>query len=167
MKRAFTLVELLIAVLILSILMTFLYKSYADLNRVNKSYKGEVNSLKKSQKIKQVFYLDLLLAHKSTLILDNKEEFNFISFMTKNSLHKRINPFVSYIVKDNILYRLESLQQIKSIDFSSDISFDIDKIGEVNRLKLFTTRDAKSDLYLLDLALKGQPKILFKIKMLN
>ncbi|HIC13491.1 MAG TPA: prepilin-type N-terminal cleavage/methylation domain-containing protein, partial [Sulfurimonas sp.] len=34
-KSAFTLIELLISIAILSILMLFLYKSYANLNRSN------------------------------------------------------------------------------------------------------------------------------------
>ena len=46
MKRnAFTLIELLISITILSIIMLFLYKSYADLNKTNKVYEKEVAKL--------------------------------------------------------------------------------------------------------------------------
>ena len=168
MKKAFTLIELVVAIIILSILMVFLYQSYADLNRVNKTYTKAVEKLKTEELIKRAFYLDLLEAYKESVFIQHiDKKFDFISFMTRHSIHRRINPYVSYIVKEKVLYRLESLQQIKSLDINRDIAYDIDKIGEVKKLKLFGTRDNKKEYFLLDLELIEKPKILFKIKVLN
>ena len=168
MRRAFTLIELVVAILILSILMLFLYKSYADLNRANKTYGEAVEKLHKKELFKKTFYLDLLLAYKKSLIIKNIDrEFDFISFMSKNSLHRRINPYVSYIVRDETLYRLESLKQIVSTDIDRDTSFDVDKIAKIKKIKLFGTRDEKKDFYLLDLRFANGEKLLFKIRVLN
>jgi prepilin-type N-terminal cleavage/methylation domain-containing protein len=168
MRKAFTLIELVVAIIILSILMLFLYQSYADLNRVNQSYAKAAQRLKKEGILKSTLYKDLILASKNSIIVAHiDKEYDFVSFMTKHSLHRRINPYVAYIVKGEVLYRLESLQQIKSVEIDRDRAFDIDKIGAIKKFKLFGTRDNKREFFLLELILKGQEKILFKIKVLN
>jgi len=168
MKKAFTLIELMISIMILSILMLFLYKSYSDLNRSNKHYTEALSELTRSELLKKTLYLDLLLAsHKSFIIEHVEKEFDMISFQSKHSVHRRINPYICYLVKDKKLYRLESLLQITATDFNRDIAYDIDKIAEVKKFKLFGTRDNKKDLYLLDMRLKNSESTLLKIKVLN
>ena len=168
MKRAFTLIELLISISILSILMLFLYKSYADINRSNKTYAIAVKKLSRNELIKKTLYLDLLLASKKRMIIQHiDKEFDLISFQTTNSLHRRINPYVCYIIREKELYRLESLRQITSSDINQDIAFDVDKITGVKKFKLFGTRDNKKEFYLLDMISKSGEEILLKIKVLN
>jgi prepilin-type N-terminal cleavage/methylation domain-containing protein len=168
MRKAFTLIELVVSIIILSILMVFLYQSYADLNRVNKSYTAVVEKLSKEGLLKKTLYRDFLLASKNGMIVRHiDKKYDFVSFTTKNSIHRRINPYVVYIVKEKVLYRLESLHQIRSPGISREVTFDIDKLGSVEKFKLFGTRDNKKELFLLDLAFKGDEKILFKIKVLN
>jgi prepilin-type N-terminal cleavage/methylation domain-containing protein len=168
MRKAFTLIELVIAIIILSILMLFLYQSYANLNRVNQGYSKVVEKIKKEGVLKSTLYRDLVLASKNSVIIEHiDKEYDFVSFMTKNSIHRRINPYVAYIVKGKILYRLESLQQIKSVEIDRDRAFDIDKIGVLKKFKLFGTRDNKREFFLLELILEGHEKILFKVKVLN
>lgn len=57
MRRAFSLIELLVSIVILSLMMLFLYKSYANLNRSNIFYSDEVAKITKLQKIKRSFFL--------------------------------------------------------------------------------------------------------------
>ncbi len=168
MKRsAFTLIELLISIAILSILMLFLYKSYADLNKTNKFYDKEVNKLRIDSLIKETFYLDLTLASKkSIVILHENANFDFVSFSTIHSLHRLIKPYVAYIVKNGFLYRLESNKQIDSPQISKERQFIVDKIGQVNKFKLFGSKDSKS-IFILEVHLKKQPYIVLKIKVLN
>ena len=52
-RRAFTLLELMIAISILSLMMIFLYKSYATLNISNQNLQKETVTLDKTQKIKK------------------------------------------------------------------------------------------------------------------
>lgn len=76
MRKAFTLIELLISITILSIMMLFLYKSYASLNLSNKFYKNELSQIKDEQLIKKVVFLDfsLALSHSTTILNQDKKE---------------------------------------------------------------------------------------------
>jgi prepilin-type N-terminal cleavage/methylation domain-containing protein len=166
-RAAFTLVELLISIVILSVLMLFLYKSYVELNSFNRVYKTEVEKLQRFERIKKRLFLDLSLAKKRSLILINSDKaFDMLSFMSSHSVHQRINPYITYIVKDKVLYRLESRRQIKSSPVKSDISFDIDKLGAVEKFKIFSIR-GNIEYYLCQVKFRDKAEILFKVKVLN
>ncbi len=170
MKRnAFTLIELLISITILSIIMLFLYKSYADLNKTNKVYEKEVAKLEHISRIKQVLYLDLLLANKETLkVLHQDGKFDFVSFASEHSLHRLIKPYVAYIVKEKILYRLESNKVIGSTEISREQPFIIDKIGSVKKFKLYISAgENKEQIGVLEADFKDTAPIALKIKALN
>ena len=168
-KNAFTLIELLISITILSIIMLFLYKSYADLNKINKVYEKEVAKLEHISRIKQVFYLDLLLASKETLSISHQDaQFDFVSFETKHSLHRLIKPYVAYIVKENTLYRLESNKAIKSTEISREQPFIIDKIANVKKFKLYTAASKNEEgIGVLEADFKDTAPVVLKIKTLN
>ena len=167
-RAAFTLIELLISITILSILMLFLYKSYAELNSFNQVYKEEVKKINYFERVKKTLFIDISLAERKTLILDNRDkDFDMLFFMSRHSVHQRINPYIAYIVVDKVLYRLESRMQIKSYPVARDIAFDIDKLGEVKRFKLFAKKGDKESEYLLDVVFVDKPEILLRLKMLN
>ncbi len=168
MKRhAFTLIELLISIAILSILMLFLYKSYADLNKTNIIYDKEVSKLHSTALIKETFYLDLTLASKKSIVISHESaKFDFVSFSTIHSLHGLIKPYVAYIVKNGSLYRLESNKKINSPQISKEQQFIVDKVGQVNKFKLFNSKDAKS-IFVLEIDFKKLPHTVLKIKVLN
>ncbi|MEN4053661.1 MULTISPECIES: prepilin-type N-terminal cleavage/methylation domain-containing protein [Sulfurimonas] len=169
MRKAFTLVELMISIVILSILMLFLYKSYVDINKMNKVYAGAVTSLEKKERFKRAIYLDFLLGSKRAFFLQSDDKkFDLVSFMTKHSLYRRVQPYVTYMVRDNILYRLESRRQIKSLNVDRDTEFDIEALGELKKFKVFPTRNkSEMGLYLLDIEFVKKSPILLKVKLLN
>lgn len=168
-KNAFTLIELLISITILSIVMLFLYKSYAELNKTNKVYEQEVSKLENISRIKQTLYLDLLLAEKETLTVSHQDaKLDFVSFTTEHSLHRLIKPYIAYIIKEDILYRLESNKAIKSVEISREQPFIIDKIGSVEKFKLYTsTGENKEGIVVLEADFEEAVPIILKIKMLN
>jgi len=162
MKKAFTLIEMLISISILSIMMIFLYKSYASLNSSNSLLKDEVNSIEKQELKKKVLFLDF------SLIIDNKIDVlnkgtkeDVVFIQSKNSIHNRINPYITYIVKDSILYRLESLEKFYTADLRFDNEFVYDNLGEVNSFRVYTSRDKKSS-FLIDIDFKNEEDILIK-----
>jgi len=166
-KNAFTLIELLISITILSIVMLFLYKSYADLNKTNKLYEKEVLKLQHISRIKQTLYLDLLLATKETLRVSHPDvKFDFVSFTTNHSLHRLVKPYVAYIVKENILYRLESNKAIQSAEISREQPFIIDKIGSVKKFELYTPKEKEGNV-IMEAKLKNLASIILKVKVLN
>lgn len=170
-RAAFTLIELLISISILSILMLALYKAYDALNISNKIYKEKSNKIEISSLKKRTIYLDFALASKSDSnstikYLDRQRNKDIVSFQSSHSIHKRYMPYITYITKYDKLYRLETLHKIDEFPFSSDIIADIDELGEVEKFKVFESKKDKSS-YLIDLRFKGSEQILLKVKILN
>ena len=137
MRKAFTLIELLISITILSIMMLFLYKSYASLNHSNSFYKKEVQQIKDQQLLKKVLFLDfsLVLGQSATILNENTKE-NAVLMQSSNSIHNRYNPYIAYIVKDFKLYRLESLKKL-FFPLSADSEFSVDYLGEINSFNVY------------------------------
>ncbi|MCX6076233.1 MAG: type II secretion system protein [Campylobacterales bacterium] len=171
MKRGFTLIELLISITILSIMMLYLYKSYASLNYSNNFYKKEVKDIKEEESLKKVIFLDFSLAlSKSTTILNQDKKEDVILMQSSNSLHNMYNPYVAYLVKDKKLYRLESLRPL-FYPLNVDSEFSVDIIGEVNSFRVYKSDrkigDTVPELFLLYVDFKEKKDILLKIKVLN
>ncbi|SFV58006.1 hypothetical protein MNB_SM-6-1166 [hydrothermal vent metagenome] len=168
MRKAFTLIELMISITILSIMMLFLYKSYADMNVSNRVYVKEAKKLAKLETIKKITYLDLSLAFpKSIKIIKENSNRDILFMQTKHSLHRRILPFVAYIMKDKKLYRLESRQAFTKYPLNTDISFDIDYIGKVKKFRIYAPKDPKKAIYLFNIVFKNKTEILQRVKVLT
>ncbi len=167
-KDAFTLIEMMVSIVILSIMMTFLYQSYASLNLSNDVLKKEVQGISNIQNIKKVIYLDFALAlHNSTKIQNREKNEDAVFLQSSNSVHKRFNPYIVYMVKENKLYRLESLKKIESYELASDAEFDVDYLGEVKSFRVYKSSKAEKEIYLVHVDLKDLDEMIMKIKVLN
>lgn len=173
MRKAFTLIELMISIVILSILMLFLYKSYAGLNKSNKIFQEEVQKISKIKLLKKTIYLDYSLAINSdsngsiVQILNQDRNEDAVFMQTSHSVHNRVNPYVAYVVKENKLYRLESLKKFKEYPLSSDSEFVVDELGAVKSFRVYKSKKANKELYLVHVKFKEENEILLKIKVLN
>ncbi|MFT5659650.1 MAG: prepilin-type N-terminal cleavage/methylation domain-containing protein [Sulfurimonas sp.] len=167
-RKAFTLIELIISISILSIMMLYLYQSYASLNRSNDIVQKDTQNILSMQKLKKVIFLDYSLAlHKSVKIVHRDSKEDFVFFQSSHSLHKRYNPYIAYIVKANKLYRLESLKAFKSYDLGVDAVFDVDFIGEVENFRVYKSTDLQKEKYLLDIDFKNIEDLILKVRVLN
>ncbi|OIP55182.1 MAG: hypothetical protein AUK54_04335 [Helicobacteraceae bacterium CG2_30_36_10] len=167
-KGGFTLIELMVSISILSIMMIFLYKSYASLNFSNEIIKTEVNTVTSAQELKKVIYLDFSLAMRNTTQIQNREEVeDFVFLQSSNSIHKRYNPYITYIVKEKKLYRLESLQRLDSYELAAESEFDADYLGEVKSFRVYKSSNAQSEIYLVHVDFANTEDILLKVKVLN
>jgi prepilin-type N-terminal cleavage/methylation domain-containing protein len=173
MKRhAFTLIEMLVSITILSIMMIFLYKSYAQMNQANSVYETKASLAQNLFAKKKTLFLDFTLAHAGSISIHNQDKHSDVVFMqTSHSLYGRIEPYVAYIKKANHLYRIESKFPFKEYPLTSDTNFFGDSLGEVDTFRLYKN---KSDLnttqpqeYLLHLLFKDKEEILYKLKPLN
>lgn len=164
MKRsAFTLLEMLIAISILSIMMIFLYKSYSTLNRSNVIFKNEVEVLENIKLKKKILFLDFSVSKLGSVKIESLDRQNDIVLMkSANSIHKRFNPYIGYVVSGDKLYRIESLKPlVYPLDVNSE--FDVDEFGEVSRFRVFKSNTS----YIIDVEFKNSQKILLKVKALN
>jgi len=165
MRKAFTLIEMMISISILSILMIFLYKSYAELNRSNATYKEVLSSMQQHELIKKVLYLDLSLASKVKVLHQNKQT-DVVFLQTKHSLHRRINPSVAYIFKDEHLYRLESLLPFKEYPLAAESDFVADDLGKCELFRIYKSK-TKMNMFVVHVKFFQQKEILLKVKALN
>ncbi len=169
-RAAFTLMELLVSISILSILMLALYKAYDALNISNDIFKEKTKEIQTLSLKKTTIYLDFALGLKddtnATLkYLDQDTKSDIVTFQSSNSIHRRYNPFLTYFVKNDKLYRMESLQKIQRYPFDGFVIADIDEIGEVKKFKIFKSK--KDESYLIDARFKDEGNILMKVKSLN
>ncbi|SFV50705.1 hypothetical protein MNB_SM-4-438 [hydrothermal vent metagenome] len=165
-KSAFTLIELLISIVILSILMLFLYKSYANLNRSNTLLHEEVQKISKIQKIKKTILMDFTSAiNVNILSQDTKTDIGFLQ--SRHSLHLRINPYIAYIVKDKILYRIESFKPLTEFPLVADSEFIAEELGQVKIFRIYKATDTKINLYLVHLLFEDKQEILLKLNPLG
>ena len=167
-RRAFTLIELMVSISILSIMMLYLYQSYASLNRSNIVVKKEIDKILSTQKLKKIIFLDLSLAlHKSTLIKPQDFDEDFLAFQSSHSLHKRYNPYIAYIIKEKELYRLESLKALTSYEISTDMEFDVDKLGKVHSFRAYKSSNENKEAYLINIDFENQEDLILKVNVLN
>ena len=168
MRKAFTLVEMLISVAILSILMLFIYKSYTTLNKSNALLSTKVSKQEQFQKIKLTLYLDLLNAKKNSLSILNQDKQNDVVFLqTSHSLYKRFEPYVAYISKNHHLYRVESLQKFERYPLPSQNNFTGEDLGVVQIFRLYPKENKKNNIFLVHLQRTKQEEIILKVPLLN
>ena len=170
MRKAFTLIELMVSISILSIIMIFLYKSYASLNKSNDFYKKEVSHIKSEQLKKRVLFLGFslaLLKETEISVLNQERDEDIVFFQTSNSMHKRYNPYIAYIIKESKLYRLESSKEFKEYPLNADSEFSVEYFGEVNTFRAYKTQAKDKQEYLIHVDFKEGEDILLKIKVLG
>ena len=112
MKKSFTLIELLLSIVILSIMFLGVSNVIKELNKskniMDRLYDKNINS----NLVYKVLYNDLL--NSSNIKISNSKNYSNIIFQTTNSLYKIPKPYVMWYVSknQNSLMRLESPSDI-------------------------------------------------------
>lgn len=167
LRTAFTLIEIVIAITIFSIMMLYLYKSYASLTLSNTFYQKEATQIKEIKLKQKIIFLDFsLLLFSEYEIIKNDKKNDTVFLQTSNSMHGRINPYVAYVIKDSRLYRIESYKKITAENFSVERVLDIDDFGEVEKFKVYENSSDKL-YFLIDAAFKNSSNLLLKVRSLN
>ncbi len=167
MKKGFTLIEMMIAITIFSMVALFLYKSYANVNEQNKKYEHLLQKMAYFEKLKKMVYLDFTLSLENNITIFHEDTTqDSVFFQTSNSIHDRINPFVAYFVKDGILYRMETLQKNSYHHLGNAIG-DIEMLGKVKSFRVYKAlKKEKTNtirhLYLIDIKFLHK-EILYKL----
>ncbi len=115
MKKAFTLIELVIAIGIFSVLVIYMYQSIATTKKSTSIYEKMYQKTKQISLVKKIIYNDIFNQvdpYKNTSISGNKN-FSTYYLRTNNSLNGLASPFVAYKVHKNNLYRFESNKPFK------------------------------------------------------
>ncbi|MGB5964808.1 MAG: prepilin-type N-terminal cleavage/methylation domain-containing protein [Sulfurimonadaceae bacterium] len=162
-RNGFTLIEMMIAITLFSVVMIFLYQSMATLDKSNQFYSDKLQSISTEQSLFKTLYLDLSLSESNSGEINNinKNE-DMVFLQTSHVVHTHVMPYVVYFVKENHLYRVESASKL-SYPFESNINALIDDFGEVKKFRLYKN----STHFLLHLNINGKEENLLKIRHLN
>lgn len=170
-RRAFTLIEMMIAIVIFSLVVVLLYKSYDSLKRSNTKQAQINQKMQRLWQIKKLLYLDFTLALQSDVsVLSQEKNEDVVILQTSNSIHNRTNPYVAYVIKDETLYRIESLRKL-TYPFDADVTGDVDEIGKVKRFRIYKAlkkeRENIVQYYLIDIKFQTGETILYKVAAFN
>ena len=162
-RRAFTLIEMMIAITLFSVVMIFLYQSVASLGKSNRFYGDKLEVITTEQLLLKTLYLDLALSVPNTdqIVSINKNE-DIVLMQTSHIIHTHVMPYVAYFIKDKHLYRIESATKL-TYPFERDLNVVIDDFGEANSLRLYKN----STHFLLHINIDGKTDNLLKIRHLN
>ena len=140
MRRAFTLLELMIAISLLSIIMLYLYQTLSTLQTGNSFYGERLDRAEKQQKILRTLYLDLALSDNQIVTIVNEEKDHDIVLMRSlNSVHGRIKPYIGYIFNDNGLFRIESSDKLE-YPLSRDLEMQVDYLGDYRQFRIYRSK---------------------------
>lgn len=169
-KRAFTLLEVMISISILSLIFVYLYSSIDSLKRSNSFYEKKNEVIKFQEKILKVLYSDLILSNKKIdLLEDGSKDYSILRIdKTKNSLYNIKETTVIWFVskEEDTLIRVESKKDINLPIKYDDIPYVyLDKIfSECKAFKLYKSND--KDKLLLYLKKENSKELIFEFNLL-
>ena len=164
-RRAFTLIEVIISVLLLTLVIFALYK---NLNIVKKSTVNLHSHLENSQKdinSYKLLYLDLLQITDKLTITSKEKNYDRVCFFSKNSLYNLPKAYICWVVhkKDNTLLRVESSKKFNLPPMrETPLQKDIIK----KNIKIFKVYKHKRENQLL-IFVKDKKEVSFKVKIIN
>lgn len=163
MKKAFTLIEMLISVSLLSVITLFLYQTYASLQQSNRFYGEELSEASREQKLRKTIYLDFALSTPASVKLINIDKTSDVVILqSSHSVHHRIMPYIAYMIKDNHLLRIESSEEL-FYPLSGEEEMIIDDLTELQIFRVFQ----KENSFLVHLQKDDKKMILFRTNRLN
>lgn len=147
MKKAFTLLEIIISITILTIMMIFLYKVLSQTRISNEKLEFTQKNLFLDNKINKIFMEDILELNTNPKISKDKNENSVVTLSTKNTYHNPYFNYVTYFTTNKVLYRLESkieFTKLKETNFYEEDLYYIDILAK--NIKKFTVIENKNNI---------------------
>ena len=120
MKKAFTLLELIISITLFMIIVVFLYKTLDQTKYSNKLFTNKQNILKESNHLHNIFLEDIAEASSVTVSYD-KNKNAIVKIVTYNTYHNAFFNNVTYFIgHSKELIRIESRDEFKESERVSD-----------------------------------------------
>jgi len=124
LKKAFTLVEVLISVALFSIVIIFLYKSLDITKSSNKFYEEKLDIQKEKNLLRRIIFEDIIEAEAVSPIPTNVFDRNknaIIAFKSSNMYHNLFFTNITYFLSgDNNLVRIESKKKFDHKKITDD-----------------------------------------------
>lgn len=121
MKKAFSLVEVIVSITIFSIVIIFLYQTLDMTKTSNNFYEKSLNKIIDKNTLKEIVFEDLLSVTdtNSTIISVDKNKNSILQLQTINTFHNPLFNNITYLLsKDDKLLRIESLDPFNFNDIN-------------------------------------------------
>ena len=111
-KKAFTLIEVIISVMLLGLISLFVMSTISQTKKNNKFFEHLAKEESKIEKLIEVLYDDIYLS--KIMSIKSYKHYSVVTLKTRNSIYGIKEPYVSWLVlkKNNTLTRLESAKKI-------------------------------------------------------
>ena len=148
MKRAFSLIELIISIILIALIVGYLFQTLKVLDSSNKSLKTHSQTRQYIRKIKKIFILDIMQATKIKLRRTKNKNFDFLELeSTNNSLHNLSMPKVTYFITNkHSLIRVEGFNY--QLPLNSDTLYKVKFDEVIKDVKLFKIYKGKKKIKL-------------------
>ena len=171
MKKAFTLLEVVISITLFMILLIFLYKTLDQTKHSNNQVINQSKSLKYKNELYDIFLEDILESLSKIEIKSDNDKNSLLRFVSSNSYHNSFFNHITYLISsNNKLIRMESKEKFNlsdtPIDFY-DYSF-IDVLLE--DIELFEVKENTvngNKNYVLIVKQKDEKRIVFNTYKFN
>lgn len=122
MKKAFTLLEVIISITIFMIILLFLYKTLDDTKLTNNKFESHVYKKEDINNLYKIFAEDMAESAGTIEISEDKDKNSFVIFKSNNSFNNAFYSNITYMISSsNHLQRIESLNKFEKeksgIDF--------------------------------------------------
>ncbi len=109
-KKGFTLLEVIIAIALITLVVVYLFGATGAVQKSNNAFAKHYDQKSSTTKIHQTFLHDFSQSLSSAVV--SSQPFDRVILETTHSHFKIPQPYVAYRVKENVLYRLESHKPI-------------------------------------------------------
>ena len=112
MKKAFTLMEVLVSVTLLGLISLFVMSTISQTKNNNKLFERLVKQENKIEKLVEVLHDDIYFS--KSITIQSYKRYSIVTLKTRNSIYNIKEPYVNWLVlkKNNTLMRLESAKKI-------------------------------------------------------
>ena len=109
MKRAFTLLEVVISITLFMILLIFLYKTLDQTKHSNNKLSSHTENIKYKNELYDIFLEDILESRSKIEIKKDNDKNSLLRFESSNSYHNSFFNHITYLISSNDkLIRIES-----------------------------------------------------------
>lgn len=167
MKKAFTLIEVVISITIFMILILFLYKTLDQTKHSNKQFEKKAEEFKTINNIYNIFFEDLNESFKLEAIAQDRDKNSILRFKSFNTYHNNFYSHITYLINSKgTLVRIESKKkfdlQKTPYEFYNDAFID-ELITNIEYFEVQKSLDSKNESYFFVIKQKEKKREVFNI----